>query len=187
MDIVGSVTVDMTLTSFGIFELTMFQVLQREIAQRRGINVEQLNSAYRSSHHDDHRGDEIKAEGQSAINAVGKRKYRRHPKVPIFVAWCSDVWIFLRRANSFHLHRPMRTRLKDHPLPTSSSRIVSVFIHVLVYFLTEKIRNTRRIETREFVIHDHRQKGGGALARYPGRRKGAIRVRSFRGKREISC
>lgn len=59
-------------------------MLQREIAQTRGVSVEQLNSAFRSGHHDDRQsngGDESRTDGQGSTGAGGKRKYRRHPKV----------------------------------------------------------------------------------------------------------
>ncbi|CAF9927833.1 MAG: hypothetical protein ALECFALPRED_003893 [Alectoria fallacina] len=59
------------------------RVLQREIAQTRGVNVEQLNSPLRSGHYEDcqtNGGDESRTDGQGVTGAGGKRKYRRHPK-----------------------------------------------------------------------------------------------------------
>lgn len=59
-------------------------MLQREIAQTRGVSVEQLNSPYGAGHHHDRQsngGDESRIDGQGATGLGGKRKYRRHPKV----------------------------------------------------------------------------------------------------------
>ena len=81
-------------TPFVIIELTLVKVLQREIAQTRGMTVESLNSPFRSGHHDDrqgHGGDESRADGQGA---GGKRKYRRHPKVSTFLLWLSVLFRF---------------------------------------------------------------------------------------------
>ena len=62
------------------------KVLQREIAYARGVSVEHLSSPTRTHQAEDGRAggsqDGAKPDGQLDSAPRGKRKYRRHPKVP---------------------------------------------------------------------------------------------------------
>ena len=75
-------------------EDNFIQILQREIARTRVMNVEQQISPFRLGHHDDRQdngGDQNRAERQVATGTGGKRKYRRHPKVLTSVPWRENV------------------------------------------------------------------------------------------------
>ncbi len=93
--------------------------------------MEQLKSPFISGHHDDRQsngGDESRTDGQGAAAAVGKRKYRRHPKVQTLFFGVEMLRQYLAKSSS-KLRSTMTMRPQDHHLPTSSSRTVSVIIH----------------------------------------------------------
>ncbi|KAM0802838.1 high mobility group box domain-containing protein, partial [Usnea florida] len=80
-DIVLDIT-ESDLEALGV-KLGHRRVLQREIAQTRGLSVEQLNSAGGSGSQDDRQrqgGEESRTDGQGSTGGGQKRKYRRHPK-----------------------------------------------------------------------------------------------------------
>ena len=117
-------------------ELNLIQILQREIAQTRGVSLEQLNPSFRSSNHEDrNEGDESRVDGRGAAGTGGKRKYRRHPKVSSFLLQCGHVaCVFDFPSIGLTICatiRPMRMRLKGRHLPMLSSQTVSVVIGLL--------------------------------------------------------
>ncbi|KAL2046087.1 hypothetical protein N7G274_001534 [Stereocaulon virgatum] len=56
------------------------RLLQKEIAQTRGLSIEQLSSPTGSRPAGDGRGADNRVDGRAGTGVGGKRKYRRHPK-----------------------------------------------------------------------------------------------------------
>jgi len=110
----------------------LFQRLQREIANARGVNVEKnLRPPVRASPLEDgrYRGAEGNphdntAEGKSLNGASGKRKYRRHPKVSRRRG-AKSVKLH-SEADCHLLYRLMRMHPTDHHRRMSSFQIVGL-------------------------------------------------------------
>lgn len=112
----------------------LFQRLQREIANARGVNVEEdLRSPLRASPHEDgrHRGADDsphgnRTESKSLSGASGKRKYRRHPKVSR--RRFSKGVTTPNEADCHALYRLMKMHPTDHHQHMSSFQIVGLVI-----------------------------------------------------------
>ena len=131
------------------------------------------------------RAEDNKADRKGGAAAGAKRKYRRHPKVCILDASLIEP-LYVVQANqiiSLQNDENAPERPPSAYVIFSNSMCLSGFIQwqSLIMF-----RDSRRAETTKSVIYKHCEKGWRALAGSPTRSKGAVRVRGFIGKREIS-